>query len=435
MLARRCSDGFIAACRESHLCWRRILSSSPSCSSGSRRWRWRLASFSAATGIKRAIEAQAGAALGRPVTIGSAVPRFFPRVGLELTRRRDRRGARGRRSTTFACRPAFRGAAAPPRRGRRGLGRAQPHRSARGRSRCSTRWPIRDAVARPRPAIAFAIDSIGSIAFSDVTLVAGDHHARRRHDLGAERRRSLTVERLDGEVRRLGVPCHPARLRASTTRTGKFDVESRSPRFRRPAGLSCRRDSGRRPRRSQAGKPAAPVAIVAATTSRSTSGPGRAARWASRSRRSSRAGVSPAAMSTSTGLTFDLFGGRFDGSAGFIGSGDRAASQWKGRFEGLDVPAARRVCGRAGLDDGPARRVGSTSPAPGADPVAPIQRARGIARLTITDGRVAGLDLVRTSCSRSASHRASRRRDRARLSSRMAATLAVDRHDCHRRTI
>ena len=38
--------------------------------------------FLSGDGIKRAIEVQAGAALGRPVAIGSAVPRFYPRVGL-----------------------------------------------------------------------------------------------------------------------------------------------------------------------------------------------------------------------------------------------------------------------------------------------------------------------------------------------------------------
>ncbi len=35
--------------------------------------------------IKAAIEAQAAAALGRPVTIATATPRFLPRIGLDLT--------------------------------------------------------------------------------------------------------------------------------------------------------------------------------------------------------------------------------------------------------------------------------------------------------------------------------------------------------------
>src|SRR6187402_2604684 len=34
--------------------------------------------------IKAAIEAQAAAALGRPVTIATATPRFLPRIGLDL---------------------------------------------------------------------------------------------------------------------------------------------------------------------------------------------------------------------------------------------------------------------------------------------------------------------------------------------------------------
>ena len=109
----------------------------------------------------------------------------------------------------------------------------------------------------------------------------------------------------------------------------------------------------------------------------------------------------------------EVFGGRFAGSAGFDGARrapPRSTSagrpepvegryEWRGTFENLDVPALVAFAGSPGSMTG--RLAGSVALAasgvePGIEPLDAMRRARGTARVVITDGRIPGLELVRS---------------------------------------
>ena len=135
-------------------------------------WRWRCACSLAAIASRRRSNRRPSAALGHPVTIRAAVPRLLPRVGLDLTgitigagaRGHDRSGAADDRVPRAARRPC---------RGCRDLGRAQPHRRALGPqpARRARRCRAQTTTTTAPPAL--TIESIGSLALRDVTLVAG----------------------------------------------------------------------------------------------------------------------------------------------------------------------------------------------------------------------------------------------------------------------
>jgi uncharacterized protein involved in outer membrane biogenesis len=94
-------------------------------------------------------------------------------------------------------------------------------------------------------------------------------------------------------------------------------------------------------------------------------------------------------------LKVDLFGGRYDGSAAFVESRGVGRYEWRGEFSGLDVPQLMTFAGASGVMTG--RLSGSiVVNAIGTDPAHAIQRARGTSRLTMTDGRVSGLEVVRS---------------------------------------
>ena len=95
------------------------------------------------------------------------------------------------------------------------------------------------------------------------------------------------------------------------------------------------------------------------------------------------------------GMKMEVFGGRFAGSAGFDGSRRVPAYEWRGTFDNLDVPALVAFAGSPGSLTG--RLAGSLAlGASGVEPLEAMQRARGTARVVFTDGRIPGLELVRS---------------------------------------
>ena len=91
----------------------------------------------------------------------------------------------------------------------------------------------------------------------------------------------------------------------------------------------------------------------------------------------------------------EALGGRFAGSAGFDGSQREPRYNWRGKFDNLDVPTLVAFAGSPGSMTG---RLGGTVAlaAAGVEPLEAVKRARGTARVTITDGHIPGLDIVRT---------------------------------------
>jgi uncharacterized protein involved in outer membrane biogenesis len=98
---------------------------------------------------------------------------------------------------------------------------------------------------------------------------------------------------------------------------------------------------------------------------------------------------------TLEGLKMEVFGGRFAGAAGFDGRQRQPVYDWRGTFEHLDVPSLVAFAGSPGSMTG--RLAGSLAlAAAGVEPLDAMKRARGTARVVITDGKVPGLEVVRS---------------------------------------
>ena len=174
--------------------------------------------------IKAAVEAQASAALGRPVTIRVAVPRLLPRVGLELT---GITIGEGREVTIDQARLTT---------GLRALfgGRVEDAEIVVERSRIDVRWALTllgalvdsSNSASTAPS-ALKIESIGTLALRDVTLVAGSRTLLANLDSSLTGGDRFVVSRLhgrsdDSELQASG------ELSSVARRTGTFTVDARS---------------------------------------------------------------------------------------------------------------------------------------------------------------------------------------------------------------
>ena len=336
--------------------------------------------------IKAALEAQATAALGRPVTIRAAVPRLLPRVGLELT---GITIGEGREVTIDQARLTT---------GLRALfgGRVEDAEVVVERSRIDVRWALTllDALvdssntASTAPS-ALKIESIGNLALRDVTLVAGSRTLLADLDSSLTGGDRFVVSRLhgrsdDSELQASG------ELSSVARRTGTFTVDAPSLDLDGlMAFLAAATPAG-------AGKDtrAPPVAGVPLHLDISL-----------RARKGRALGIAFTNLDTTgrmrggavslDGLKMEALGGRFDGSAGFDGSHREPSYNWRGRFENLDVPTLVAFAGSPGSMTG--RLAGTIAlAAGGVEPLEAVKRARGTARVTITDGRIPGLDIVRT---------------------------------------
>ena len=342
--------------------------------------------------IKSAIESQASAAIGRPVTIGRATPAFSPRLSLDL---RDVVIGASREVVLERAVVAT---------GMRGLfsRRVDDASIAIERSTVDVPWalalfgalashPTAGAPASSSPP-ALTITSISSIALSDITLVAG---ARKlavdlRASLNGD---SLAIERIRGSSAETSFTATGA-VTSLTQRTGSLSIDAESMDLdglmaflvaATPAGSASASTTSAPPPPSDVTPLNFQVKVRAAR--------GRAL------------GIALANLSTAgrvhgstvalENLKVDLFGGRYDGSAAFVESRGVGRYEWRGEFSGLDVPQLMTFAGASGVMTG--RLSGSIAVnAIGIDPAHAIQRARGTSRLTMTDGRVSGLEVVRS---------------------------------------
>ena len=356
--------------------------------------------------IKAAIEAQASAALGRPVTIRSAVPRFFPRVSLDLD---DVAVGETREITIDRVRLST---------GLRALfgRRVEDAQVSVGGSRIDVRWALAllrvltTPSATPTPTAsspyALTIVSITSISLRDVTLVAGPHSLRVEMDssmIGSDRfvvRRLQARSEIDTGAKQTSAESSPSseftasgEVDSLTKGTGKFAIDAASLDLDAlMAFLTAATPSG-----SQA-VPEAPSAPAPPPP------PSYRVDIDVRAKRGRALGIALGNLATNChvagdrvtldGLQLDLFGGRFAGSAAYIGS-PAPRYEWRGQFDNLDVPQVVAFAGASGSITG--RLGGALSlAAAGADPTTAIERARGSARVAITDGQIPGLQIVRS---------------------------------------
>jgi len=370
--------------------------------------------------IKSAIESQASAAIGRPVTIGRATPAFSPRVSLDL-----------REVVIGASREVVLDRVIVA-TGMRGLfsRNVEDATVAIERSTIDVPWALAlvGALASPPQAgappssspPALTIASISSIALSDVTLVAGTRKLAvdLRASLDGD---TLTIERMRGASAETSFTAVGA-VPSLSKRTGSLSIDAESMDLdglmaflvaATPAGSAAQ---GSAPAPPSDGTPLDFQVKVRAARGRAL-------------------GVALANLSTAgrvhgstvtlDDLKVDLLGGHYDGSAAFVESRGAGRYEWRGEFSGLDVPQLMTFAGVSGAMTG--RLSGSLAVnAIGTDPVQAIQRARGTSRLTIADGRIAGLEVVRSVILAFGKPTGVRPEGSGEAFTRLAATVAIE---------
>jgi uncharacterized protein involved in outer membrane biogenesis len=377
--------------------------------------------FLSGGGIKTALESQAAAALGRPVTIGRASPSLFPRVSLDL----HDVVIGGGREVAIERIELSTGIRALLRR------RVEDARVSVERSSINIPWALAlvSALAAPAPTApdataspALTIASIGSIVVNDVALVAG------KRTLNVTLRASLDGDRFVIQSMRGQSPdttfTASGEISSLAKRTGKLSIEAEKidldglMSFMVAATPAGGRDGARS---AKAPAPATDSPLDLEVSVRAANG--RAL------------GIALSNLSTTgrirgsdvrlENLRMDLLGGRYEGSAAFGEARGAGQYQWKGTFEGLDVPQLMTFAGSPGAMTG--RLSGSVAvTAAGIDPAQAMQHAEGSARLVVSDGRIPGLEIVRSVVLAFGKPTGDRPAGSGEAFTRLAATLAID---------
>ena len=374
--------------------------------------------------VKNAIEAQAGAALGRPVHIATASPRIFPRPSIDLGDVVI--GDKG--EVTIGRVLVSTGLKALIQR------RIEEANLTIERSTIDVRWAIallaamgRGSAAAPAPAAApaFVIDSIGRIALREVTLVAGGRQFNAAMDAALSSGDRFVVHRLTG---RSDVSTFTAsgEISSLAARRGAFAVDAESIDLdgllaflvaATPAGAG---NAGLAPPAGASAASSVPLEIDVAVKAAK----GRALGLTF-------TGLGTAAKVRGSDVRLDdlrmnLLGGHYAGAAAFRGSDPRSGRyEWRGSFQGIDMP---QLVAFAGYPEAMTGTLSGTVAlaAAGVDALQALRRARGSAALTITDGRIPGLEIVRSVILAFGKPTGERPGGSGEAFSRLAATLAVN---------
>jgi uncharacterized protein involved in outer membrane biogenesis len=370
--------------------------------------------------IKSALEAQATAALGQPVTIQSATSRIFPIVGVDLTG-----VVVGKAREVTIERVTLR-------TGLRGLfqRRVEDAEIRVARSRIDVRWAIALLVALagpvetgPAPSPALTVDSISVIELRDVTLAAGDRTLLVDLDSSLTGGDRIVFNRVRGRSEGSDLEAR-GEVTSVAKRTGTFSIEASSLDLDGLlAFLVAATPAGARQLESerQGKAPAAStVPLHVEGTVRATRGRAFGAEF---SNLTTACRLSGGDVSLDP-LDVSLFGGHYKGTIAVEGSDREPRFAWRGQFDNLDVPQLVAFAGATGSMTG--RLAGTVSlTGGGADPVRAIRRARGTARVAVTDGRISGLEIVRTVILAFGKPTGQQPTGSGEAFSRLAATLAI----------
>lgn len=381
--------------------------------------------FLSGDAIRTAIAAQAAAALGRPVTIGRATPAFFPRVSLDL---RDVVVGANREVVVQRVLVST---------GVRGLisRRVEDASVVIEHSTIDIPWAWAlvgalgqsSAASSAAPASApLLIDSISSIALNDIALSAGtrklivDLQASLNGD-------TLAIQRMRGSSPETEFTA-TGTVTSLTKRTGALTIDAATLDL---DGLMTF---------LVAATPAGARDLPASTPNASTPPPAPDAssmdlQLGVRAAKGRALGLALANVTTTArvrggtvtldNLKMDLLGGRYDGSAAFVEARGVGRYEWRGEFSGLDVPQIMTFAGAPGAMTG--RMSGTVAVnAAGADPAQAMQRARGTSRVTIADGRIPGLEIVRSVILAFGKPTGERPAGSGEAFTRLAATVAID---------
>jgi uncharacterized protein involved in outer membrane biogenesis len=372
--------------------------------------------------VKAAIEVQAAAALGQPVVVQMATPRLFPRPGLELGgvivgARQSATIGRVRLST--GLRPLFRR-------------RIEDAEVLVERGRIDVPWAIAafaaltESAARPPGSFStypVTLGSIGAITLRQLDLVAGTRTVTVDFDSALTGDR-LAVTRMTGRSEGSDFSAS-GEFSSLARRTGTFKVISSSLDLdtllaffaaATPEGgkqLASDAEGGKDP------AAATPPFDVTVTID---------------AKRGRVLGAEFSDLATSSRMAGDdvrldplrvhLFGGRYDGTVTFFGSRGEPRFEWRGSVANLDAAQLAAFAGVSGSITG---RLGGTLALAtvGTDPQQAIHRTHGSARITITDGRIPGLEIVRAVILAFGKPSGERPGGSGEAFSRLAATLAV----------
>ncbi len=331
--------------------------------------------------IKSTLETQASDAIGEPVHIGTLDVRWFPRPGLTLgqvTVGATRTLSIERLVLSTGLRPLLSGHIAEasvliehsrldaPRFFSLVTAPPQASRQARG------------------SALPLTIDAVRSIGLRDVALTSGQRTITVDADL-AYAADGLKIERLDarsdisdlhasGDIKDLR-----ARAGTLTIAAASLDLDALIE-FMAPFGSSAA---------SSPSSPSSPLDITVALTAKS----GRAVGAAF-------SNLSAACRVTNGRVTLDklrlsLFGGSFDGNVLVRTNLATPSYEWRGAFSGIDVPRLMEFAGAKGTMTGTLGGRMSLS-ASGTSVAGAFATAGGTAQVSVENGRVPGLEVVRT---------------------------------------
>ena len=239
---------------------------------------------------------------------------------------------------------------------------------------------------------ALTIDSIGKLALRDITMVAGTRTLLVDLDSSLSAGDRFVIQRLHGMSEGSDLVAS-GELTSVAKRTGTLTVDAQSLDLDGLlAFLAAATPAGAAASPSPAAAPPPPAAVPMHLDVAVKARQGHAA-GAAFTNLETAANVRGSVV-TLEGLKMGIFGGRFDGTVGFDGTKGSPRYQWRGAVENLDVPAIVAFAGAPGAMTG---RLSGTMAlaASGLDPQAALERARGTARIAVTDGRVPNLDLVR----------------------------------------
>jgi uncharacterized protein involved in outer membrane biogenesis len=332
--------------------------------------------------IKATLETQASAALGEPVRIGALDVRWFPRPGLTLTQvavGTSRTLLIDRLVVSTGLRPLL----------SRHIAEAdilvEKSRLDAPRFLALLTTPSSSSSASHASGLPLTIDAIRSIALRDVSLVSGSRTVLVNADAAYSGNR-LDIQRLEArsDITQLAAT---GAVKDLSRRICELTIKARSLNLDELIEFMA-------PFSSQPATPAVPGPSAPFDITAHVSAAEGRALGATFTDLSTISRVTNG-QATLSGLHLKLFGGRADGDVIVHTSAAVPSYEWRGSFSGLDVARLLEFAGASNSMTGTLQARGSLRGA-GTTMQAAFTQAAGGMQVVVRDGRVPGLEIVRT---------------------------------------
>lgn len=331
--------------------------------------------------IKATLEAQASAALGQPVTVGTLSVRWFPRPGLTL----DQVVVGTARTVTIGRLVVSTGL-------RRLLSRhvaeadilvERSHLDAPQLLALLTAPP--GANQPPSSGLPLSIDAIRSIALRDVSLTSGSRTVLVNADSAYAGNR-LEIQRLDARSDITSLVASGA-VTDLTRRTCELTIKARS--LNLDELIEFMAPFASQPGSASPRGPSTPFDITAHIAA--SEGRALGATFSDLSA----TGHVTSGLTTLKNLQLKLFGGRADGTVSVRTATAQPQYEWQGTVSGINVARLLEFAGASNSMTGTLQARGSLRGA-GTTMQSAFSTAAGAVQVIVRDGRVPGLEVVRT---------------------------------------